>query len=73
MIIPTSLADDHASNAAEIENDPSITPEGTQNPEPPSSGAPFLPADIGRNLPPMLSGQDPMTPTPGGSITTIAI
>lgn len=73
MIIATSLADDHASNAAEIENDPTITPEGTQNPEPPSSGAPFLPAVKGRNLPPMLSGQDPMTPTPGGGIMTTAI
>lgn len=73
MILATSLAHDHASNAAEIENDPYITPEGTQNPEPPGSRAPFLPANIGRNLPPMLSGQDPMTPTPGGGIMTTAI
>ena len=73
IMMATSSAYDQASNAAEIENDPTITPEGTQNPEPPGSGAPFLPADIGRNLPPMLSAQDPMTPTPGGGIMTTAI
>ena len=71
MIMATFLAYNHTSNAAEIElNDPTITPEGTQNPKPPSNGAPFLSADIGQNLPPMLSVQDPMTPMPGGGIMT---
>ena len=66
----TSLAYNHTSNAAEIKNDPTITPEGTQNPKPPSNGAPFLSADIGQSLPPMLSVQDLMTPMPGGGIMT---
>ena len=70
MIMATSLAYNHTSNAAEIKNDPTITPEGTQNPKPPSNGAPFLSADIGQNLPLMLSVQDPMAPMPGGGIMT---
>jgi tRNA-dihydrouridine synthase 2 len=38
-----------------------ITPDGTQNPEPPGSGAPFLPND-GNFL--SKIGHDAMTPTP---------
>ena len=42
-----------------------MTPEKTQNPEPPGSGAPFLPNDMDRNF--FLSrmpGHDATTPTP---------
>ena len=39
-----------------------ITPEGTQNPEPP--GAPFLPNDMDGNFLSRIPGHDAMTPTP---------
>ncbi|KAE9400932.1 FMN-linked oxidoreductase [Gymnopus androsaceus JB14] len=47
-----------------------ITPPGTQNPHPPSSGAPLI-ADIQRTLPALISGQDPMTPTHTPSINPL--
>ena len=50
---------------------PMVTPEGTQNPEPPGSGAPFLPHDFGRALP--LPNRDATTPTPGGSPSLAAM
>jgi len=50
----------------------SVTPEGTQNPEPPGSGAPFLPNDMGRVLA-KLPGRDATTPTPSGRITNASI
>lgn len=40
-----------------------ITPPGTQNPHPPASGAPLI-ADVQRTLPALISGKDPLTPTP---------
>src|SRR5436853_459156 len=43
----------------------SVTPKGTQNPEPPGSGAPFLPNDISRVLA-KIPGRDATTPTPSG-------
>lgn len=39
------------------------TPKGTQNPEPPRSGAPFLPNDI-EKLAAMIPARDNTTPTP---------
>lgn len=39
------------------------TPEGTQNPEPPGSGAPFLPNDIER-VAAIIPARDNTTPTP---------
>ncbi|KAL0064794.1 tRNA-dihydrouridine synthase 2 [Marasmius tenuissimus] len=46
-----------------------FTPEGTQNPEPPGSGAPRLALDqLPRNIPAMITGEGPLTPTPGGGI-----
>lgn len=39
-----------------------ITPEGTQNPEPP--GAPFLPNDMDGNFLSKIPGHDATTPTP---------
>ncbi|KAJ4470919.1 hypothetical protein J3R30DRAFT_3531844 [Lentinula aciculospora] len=42
-----------------------ITPPGTQNPHPPASGAPLI-SDAPRLLPALISGQDPLTPTPTG-------
>ena len=41
-----------------------ITPGGTQNPEPPGSGAPFLPNDIDGNFLLRIPGHDSTTPTP---------
>lgn len=40
------------------------TPENTQNPEPPSSGAPFLPNDFGRIVPALPAAS--LTPSPVG-------
>lgn len=48
------------------------TPPGTQNPEPPSSGAPLLPNTYRSVLPPMATGHDASTPTPGGSVSVAA-
>ncbi|GAW08781.1 hypothetical protein F5879DRAFT_1009909 [Lentinula edodes] len=42
-----------------------ITPPVTQNPHPPASGAPLI-ADVQRTLPVLISGKDPLTPTPTG-------
>lgn len=40
------------------------TPQGTQNPYPPGSGAPLLPSSIRTILPAMAFGHDPETPVP---------
>jgi tRNA-dihydrouridine synthase 2 len=45
-----------------------VTPKGTQNPEPPGSGAPFLPNDMGRVLV-KIPGHDATTPSPSGRVT----
>ncbi|KAJ7146391.1 hypothetical protein C8R44DRAFT_600643 [Mycena epipterygia] len=42
-----------------------VTPPDTTNPEPPGSGAPLMLA-LGRLDLPMLTGLNPLTPTPGG-------
>jgi tRNA-dihydrouridine synthase 2 len=42
-----------------------VTPQGTQNPEPPGSGAPFLPHDFGKTLLP-FPNYNATTPTPSG-------
>jgi len=39
------------------------TPQNTQNPEPPSSWAPFLPKEF-QSIQPLPSKTDPVTPTP---------
>jgi tRNA-dihydrouridine synthase 2 len=39
-----------------------VTPQGTQNPEPPGSGAPFLPHDFGKTLP--FPNHNATSPTP---------
>ncbi|KIL71376.1 hypothetical protein M378DRAFT_114474 [Amanita muscaria Koide BX008] len=41
-----------------------ITPIGTENPEPPGSGAPLLPDEQRRPLPSMITGHNAVTPTP---------
>ncbi|KAG6849017.1 hypothetical protein H0H93_011962 [Arthromyces matolae] len=46
-----------------------ITPPGTQNPEPPGSGAPFLPSNPRTVMPAMVTGHDATTPTPGGGVS----
>ncbi|KAK7464399.1 tRNA-dihydrouridine synthase 2 [Stygiomarasmius scandens] len=45
-----------------------ITPEGTQNPEPPGSGAP-LASEVTRDIPAVISGELPLTPTPAPALT----
>jgi len=49
-----------------------VTPEGTQNPEPPTLNAPFLPNDPGKALIDVL-GRDATTPTPTGNVTHASI
>ncbi|KAK0466185.1 uncharacterized protein EV420DRAFT_1617508 [Desarmillaria tabescens] len=49
----------------ETEIDGDVTPQGTQNPEPPTSKAPFMTEFIRTALPALISGRDPLTPTPG--------
>lgn len=44
-----------------------VTPEGTQNPEPSTPGAPFLPNDFGKILP--LPDHNATTPTPSGKLS----
>lgn len=41
-----------------------LTPDGTQNPEPPGSGAPFLPNNVDGNFLLGIPGHDATTPTP---------
>jgi len=41
-----------------------VTPQGTQNPEPPGSGAPFLPNDFDKTLP--FPNYNATSPTPSG-------
>ena len=41
-----------------------VTPIGTQNPEPPGSGAPLLPNEQRRPLPSIITGHSAITPTP---------
>ncbi|KAF8079156.1 hypothetical protein FPV67DRAFT_99797 [Lyophyllum atratum] len=52
---------------------PETTPPGTQNPEPPGSGAPFLPNSYRTAMPAMLTGHDATTPTPssGASVAVL--
>ncbi len=40
-----------------------VTPSNTQNPEPPTLKAPRI-SDFPRFMPAMITGQDPLTPTP---------
>ncbi|KAK0199170.1 hypothetical protein F5146DRAFT_1022402 [Armillaria mellea] len=48
----------------ETETDGDVTPHGTQNPEPPTLNAPFLTEFTRTALPALISGRDPLTPTP---------
>lgn len=48
----------------EAQRDEDVTPHGTQNPEPPSLNAPFLTEFTRTALPALISGRDPLTPTP---------
>jgi tRNA-dihydrouridine synthase 2 len=47
------------------------TPPDTQNPEPPGSGAPFMPNTYRFAESAMLSGHDAVTPTPGGGVAAM--
>ncbi|KAH9486433.1 tRNA-dihydrouridine(20) synthase [NAD(P)+] [Psilocybe cubensis] len=49
-----------------------ITPQGTQNPEPPGSGAPFLPNDTGKPHT-KIPGHDATTPTPSGVLSLTSL
>ncbi|KAG5720909.1 tRNA-dihydrouridine synthase 2 [Termitomyces sp. T112] len=55
----------------EVADTPETTPPGTQNPEPPGSGAPLLPNTHRTVLPPMATGHDATTPTPGGGVSVV--
>ncbi|KXN85685.1 tRNA-dihydrouridine(20) synthase [NAD(P)+] [Leucoagaricus sp. SymC.cos] len=52
-----------ASAVPPFQDDAYATPQNTQNPEPPSSGAPFLPKDF-QSEGPLPPRPDPVTPTP---------
>ena len=66
-------------NDAQVDEGELVTPPATQNPEPPGSGAPFLPGNVRRmHIPPMVSGHDAATPTPtppvvGGVLSTVVM
>lgn len=47
------------------------TPPGTQNPEPPGSGAPFMPNTYRMAESLVFSGHDAVTPTPGGGVASM--
>ncbi|KAJ7462099.1 hypothetical protein FB451DRAFT_1341142 [Mycena latifolia] len=53
-----------------LEEPVASTPSETVNPEPPGSGAPFSIALHRLDLP-MLTGGDPLTPTPGGGVSVV--
>ena len=66
--LETETTEDEETTTPEAES-AFFTPEGTQNPEPPSSRAPRLAIDeLPRNIPAMMTGEGPLTPTPGGGI-----
>ncbi|KAI3604824.1 trna-dihydrouridine synthase 2 [Moniliophthora roreri] len=50
---------------ADEDSTTTLTPPNTTNPEPPSSRAPHMGKDGPRFLPAAVTGQDPLTPTPG--------
>ena len=58
MMLPT---DQHEHSSPEYLT---VTPQGTQNPEPPGSGAPYLPHDFGKTIP--FPNYNATTPTPSG-------
>ncbi|KAJ7084748.1 hypothetical protein C8R43DRAFT_1142579 [Mycena crocata] len=55
----------HLPTGRETENCTAVTPSDTTNPEPPGSGAPLALSFRRLDLP-LLTGQDPLTPTPAG-------
>ncbi len=65
MYLPTAVDDSTTEAAAAQEEDSAYaTPQNTQNPEPPTSGAPFLPRDYFQSKLTMPPFGDPVTPTP---------
>ncbi|KAG7089721.1 hypothetical protein E1B28_011376 [Marasmius oreades] len=69
--LPLEIGSEGDITPLEVGPDPAFsTPEGTQNPEPPGSGAPLLGVDeLPRHPPALLMSEGPLTPTPGGGIT----
>ena len=65
-VTSTPLKSDTSTNGSpsEVELPGTVTPEGTQNPEPPGSGAPLLPNERRKPLPSIITGQNALTPTP---------
>ncbi|KAF9469624.1 tRNA-dihydrouridine synthase 2 [Collybia nuda] len=55
----------------ELDESAMTTPPGTQNPEPPGSGAPFMPNTYRMAESTILAGRDAVTPTPGGGVASI--
>lgn len=87
LIIPSTLLEvpDTASETAEKSDASTIgslrsspepqgfaTPQGTQNPEPPGSGAPLMPNEWRKPLPSIITRQNAMTPTPTPTPTPIS-
>ncbi|CAA7268086.1 unnamed protein product [Cyclocybe aegerita] len=64
---PTARADSPNLPLRDMQ-DEIVTPEGTQNPEPPGSGAPFLPSETSKVYA-TIPGRDATTPTPSGSLS----
>ncbi|KAL0951931.1 hypothetical protein HGRIS_008584 [Hohenbuehelia grisea] len=71
MVLPDPSASAPADPSPSVESSEklddtlTITPPGTQNPEPPGTGAPLLPAnELLREVPALVSGKDPVTPSP---------
>lgn len=61
------MLEDESDSSEKVESNQAqatITPEGTQNPEPPGSGAPFLPNDT--DISTIIPGHNATTPTPSG-------
>jgi len=60
----TTASNASSSPPAKEEDSAYATPQNTQNPEPPTSGAPFLPKDYFQYDVPLPPPADPVTPTP---------
>ncbi|TFK42019.1 tRNA-dihydrouridine synthase 2 [Crucibulum laeve] len=72
MIMPSPGVTESIATQAEEEDESFITPEGTQNPEPPNSGAPFLPNDFDR-FPASTPNDGALTPTPTAGGVSLAV
>ncbi|KAF8633547.1 hypothetical protein AX15_001349 [Amanita polypyramis BW_CC] len=63
-VATNTSTDGSPGSPSEVELSGTVTPSGTQNPEPPGSGAPLLPNEQRKPLPSIITGQNALTPTP---------